>query len=105
MLGADACLFLEVFSECRLGGEVEPVGYLLDAHCGVAEHVFRFKHHIVVDPLQRTLAAIQLHCPRHVVGREKKAVGIESHAALAQMVHIEQCQEAGGNLVPARGGG
>ena len=80
---------LEVSAEGGLVGEMELLGYLLEAHVGVFQVLPHERHCYTLYPLHGTLAAFPLDDGGEVIGREMLQVGIELHSALQMIILVE----------------
>jgi hypothetical protein len=85
-LGRYAHILLEVFAEKRLGGEVEAVGNLLDAHVGVFQYVTGIADDGIRNPTERRHSRFLFDDVGEITVRQALLVGIESHVALAAVI-------------------
>ena len=79
-------MMLKVFAEERLIGEVQLVGYLLNALLGRFQHGFRFQNHQAVNPLARRLSTHLFHHGGKMLRGKEHLVSIIRHAPLLFIV-------------------
>ena len=79
--GGDAGVGLEVFAECELLGEAEPVGYLLHLQVAMKEKMLGLADDEEVNPLHWRLAGVPDDERREVPHRQGGLGGIVGHWA------------------------
>ena len=62
---------LEVFAECELLGEAEPIGYLLHLQVALQQQVLSLSDDEKVNPLHRRLARIMQYEGRKMAHRQR----------------------------------
>ena len=93
-------MFLEVFSHERLVGEMQPVGYLLNAKCGIFQQHSHLHGHETVYPIVGRTLAYLFHRLTQVFGCDVHLVGIPIHSTFKFEMCLQQQDEIVENLFP-----
>ena len=88
-------MLLEVFSKERLVGEVQVIGYFLDALGGVFQHEAYFQYALFVYPFVGGALADLLHVFRQVFGRDAQLLSIPADTSFLTEIFFHQFDELG----------